>query len=74
LIEDRIPESALANVEAIVAEANIVLEPIDNFRYSIPSSGRDDPVDAIRRRCKRRLREAGRTARKGLLYSALSLN
>lgn len=52
-----IPKSALANVAAIVEEADIVLEPLNNFSYSIPSSGRDDPVDAIRKRCKSRLRK-----------------
>lgn len=51
-----IPQSALENVESIVREANIVLEPLDNFSYSIPSSGRVDPVEAIRSRCKHRLR------------------
>jgi DNA polymerase-3 subunit alpha len=50
-----IPDSALENVESIVREANIILEPLENFTYSIPSSGRKDPVDAIRRRCKSRL-------------------
>lgn len=53
----RIPASALENVRAIVEEADIRLEPLDNFRYSIPSAGRDDPVAAIRTRCKVRLRE-----------------
>lgn len=52
-----IPEEALENVAAIVEEANIELWPLDNFTYSIPSSGRDDPVEAIRKRCKRRVRE-----------------
>ena len=54
----QIPERALASVEEIVGEADIVLEPIDNFRYSIPSSGRVNPVNAIRARCKNRLRRA----------------
>ena len=54
----RIPDSAIENVAAIVREASIELEPIDNFGYSIPSSGRDDPVHSIRSRCKVRLAEA----------------
>lgn len=51
----RIPQSALENVRAIVEECDIALEPLDNFTYSIPSSGRSDPVQAIRNRCKTRL-------------------
>lgn len=51
-----IPSSALDNVAEIVAEADIRLEPIDNFTYSIPPSGRDDPVAAIRNRIQKRLR------------------
>jgi DNA polymerase-3 subunit alpha len=54
--DNGIPRSALENVADIVGEANICLEPIDNFTYSIPPSGRDDPVDAIRRRISKRLR------------------
>lgn len=50
-----IPTSALGNVEAIVQECDIRLEPLDKFQYSLPPSGRDDPVEAIRRRCKSRL-------------------
>lgn len=51
----RIPHSALENVAAIVEEADIVLRPLEKFTYSIPPSGRDDPVKAIRSRCKSRL-------------------
>jgi DNA polymerase-3 subunit alpha len=51
----RIPISALENVAAIVEECDIRLEPLDKFQYSLPPSGRDDPVEAIRRRCKARL-------------------
>lgn len=54
-----IPKDALRSIEQIVEEAHIRLEPLDKFSYSIPSSGRDDPVDAIRRRCKRRLAALG---------------
>lgn len=50
-----IPESALDNVRAIVEECDIRLEPLDQFQYSLPPSGRDDPVESIRRRCKLRL-------------------
>jgi len=52
----RIPSSALESVAAIVEECDIQLEPLDNFRYSLPPSGRDDSIDAIRHRCKARLR------------------
>jgi len=52
----RIPDSALENVAAIVEECDIRLEPLDEFQYSLPPSGRDDPVAAIRARCKVRLR------------------
>jgi DNA polymerase-3 subunit alpha len=52
----RIPSDALDNVRAIVEEADIRLEPLDNFSYSIPPSGRTDPVAAIRARAKHRLR------------------
>lgn len=51
----RIPDSALENVKAIVEECDIALDPLDKFTYSIPSSGRSDPVRAIRNRCKARL-------------------
>ena len=53
----RIPSSALENVAAIVEECDIRLEPLDNFNYSLPPSGRDDPVASIRNRCKVRLRK-----------------
>lgn len=50
-----VPPSALDSVQAIVEECDIRLEPLDKFQYSLPPSGRDDPVAAIRRRCKSRL-------------------
>lgn len=72
-----IPSSALENVAAIVEEANIVLDPLDNFSYSIPSSGRDDPVAAIRKRSKRRLDELvtkhGKTARERFQFELDSM-
>lgn len=48
-------EKSLSNMHDIAREANIVLEPLDNFTYSIPFSGRDDPEEAIRKRSKKRL-------------------
>ena len=53
----KIPADALANVAAIVEEAEIVLDPLDNFRYSIPFSGYDDPIAKIRKRARARLRK-----------------
>jgi DNA polymerase III subunit alpha len=50
-----IPSSALENVAAIVQEAEIVLDPLDNFRYSIPFSGYENPIKKIRKRAARRL-------------------
>ncbi len=57
----RIPASAIENVSAIVEECDIRLDPLDNFNYSLPPSGREDPVKAIRSRCKARLRELVKT-------------
>jgi DNA polymerase III subunit alpha len=54
---NEIPDDALESVAEIVENADIRLEPVDNFSYSIPTSGRDDPVQAIRRRAKNRLAE-----------------
>jgi len=50
-----VPPVALASIGDIVGEADIRLDPLDNFTYSLPPSGREDPVAAIRRRAKRRL-------------------
>lgn len=47
---------ALGRVQEIVEEADIRLDPLDNFNYSIPFSGYDDPVAKIRRRAAKRLR------------------
>lgn len=55
-VGDGLPQSALHSISEIVSEANLVLSPLDNFSYSIPFSGRDNPVDAIRRRVSKRLR------------------
>jgi DNA polymerase-3 subunit alpha len=62
-----LPFSVLENVAAIVEECEIVLDPLDNFQYSLPFSGYNDPVAKIRRRCKARLtrleRKHGHSAR-----------
>jgi len=50
-----LPSSALASIGEIVAEADIRLEPVDNFSYSLPPSGRSDPVAAIRHRISSRV-------------------
>jgi len=50
-----VPYDALTNIGEIVAEANIVLDPLDRFSYSIPFSGYDDPERKMRARSKRRL-------------------
>jgi DNA polymerase III subunit alpha len=54
-IGDGLPQQALESVSEIVEEAHIRLEPFDDFTYSIPFSGYDDPISTIRRRCKVRL-------------------
>ena len=54
-VANGIPRQALESVSEIVSEADIRLEPFDNFSYSIPFSGYDDPISAIRSRCKTRL-------------------
>jgi DNA polymerase III subunit alpha len=53
----RIPQSALRGVQSIAAEADVRLDPLDDFTYSIPFSGYSDPVDKIRRRARKRLRD-----------------
>jgi DNA polymerase-3 subunit alpha len=50
-----IPPDALRSVEEIVEESHIVLEPLDSFGYSIPPSGREDPVHTIRKRISERV-------------------
>jgi DNA polymerase-3 subunit alpha len=50
-----IPADALRSVEEIVDATNIVLKPLDKFGYSIPPSGRDDPVRTIRKRISERV-------------------
>jgi DNA polymerase-3 subunit alpha len=51
-----VPAAALDSVEEIVNECDIQLEPLNNFQYSLPPSGRDDPIAAIRKRCNSRLK------------------
>src|SRR5262245_30599679 len=62
-VADGIPHQALESISEIVEEADIRLDPFDNFSYSIPFSGYENPVRAIRSRCKTRL--AALTARHG---------
>lgn len=50
-----LPEEAISNAQAIADEAAIRLDPLDNFKYSIPFSGYDDPIARIRRRSESRL-------------------
>jgi len=52
----QIPQSALEGVRDIVAEADIRLDPLDHFTYSIPFSGYKNPIEKIRRRAQKRLR------------------
>jgi len=52
---EHVPEDALTSIEEIVAEVNIVLEPLDSFSYSIPKSGYEDPEAKMRARSKKRL-------------------
>ena len=48
-------EVAIENVLEIVEEADIRLDPLDIFNYSIPFSGYENPIAQIRARSKRRL-------------------
>jgi DNA polymerase-3 subunit alpha len=50
-------QEALDSIAEVVTMADIVLDPLDNFTYSIPFSGRDDPLAAIRRTCRPRLKQ-----------------
>jgi DNA polymerase-3 subunit alpha len=52
---DGIPSEALENIGEIVNEANITLDPLDNFSYSLPYSGSESPIKAIRKRSRDRL-------------------
>lgn len=46
---------ALENALDIAEKAHLRIGPLDDFKYSLPFSGYDDPVDRVRRRCKARL-------------------
>lgn len=67
-LEDKTPfaKGACANVLDIVSEADIRLDPLDSFSYSIPDSGYTDKIDEVRRRIKPRMKtlvkKHGRTA------------
>lgn len=56
-IEDATPgaRGACDNALEIIKESNILLDPLDNFSYSIATSGYDDPIEKIRKRSKGRL-------------------
>jgi DNA polymerase III subunit alpha len=51
----RLPKEALSSIGEIVEEANIRLDPLDKFQYSLPTSGYNDPVEKIRRRSRGRV-------------------
>lgn len=57
-IADGIPggEKSLENVLEIAKEANIKLDPLDDFSYSLPFSGYNDPVAKMRKRSEKRLK------------------
>jgi DNA polymerase-3 subunit alpha len=67
-----VPNEALHSIVEIVKEANIVLDPLDNFSYSLPFSGYDDPMKRMRMRSKTRLQEMidkhGKIARERFRY------
>jgi DNA polymerase III subunit alpha len=53
-------EGACENVLDIVAEADIRLDPLDSFTYSVPDAGYEDKDTEIRRRMKPRLKKLKR--------------
>lgn len=55
-----VPDEAVENIAAVVEEANIILDPLDNFSYSLPFSGYNDPVAKIRRRSEARMEKLER--------------
>src|SRR4029077_16587479 len=71
------PLESIHSIEEIVKEANIVLEPLDNFSYSLPFSGYDDPLKRMRMRSKIRLQEMiakhGEAARERFEYEIESM-
>lgn len=50
-------DEMLKNIERIVDMVDIRLEPLDDFKYSIPFSGYNDPEAKIRKRSAKRLKE-----------------
>ena len=50
-----LPREVTENAIAIGEEADIRLSPLDEFTYSIPTSGYSDPIKKIQRRCNARL-------------------
>lgn len=55
---DYLPSDALNNALEISAEANVRLEPLDNFTYSFPPSGYKNVVLRMKNRSKARLAKA----------------
>ena len=49
-------KQAIESIHEIVAEADLHLDPLDVFSYSLPHAKSDDPVEEIRRRSKRSLK------------------
>jgi DNA polymerase-3 subunit alpha len=49
-------EQGIESIHEIVAEADIRLDPLDKFSYTIPRSGYSDPVAEVRKRAKARLK------------------
>lgn len=56
-LPDSIRVSALSNVIDIVRESNVILDPLDSFSYSLPTSGYPDPISKIRKRSHARLQQ-----------------
>lgn len=52
-----LPQDALENALEIVDMADVRLAPLDDFKYSIPFSGYDDPIKKIKQRSMVRLHE-----------------
>lgn len=52
-----LPQDALENALEIVDMADVRLAPLDEFKYSIPFSGYDDPIKKIKQRSLVRLHE-----------------
>jgi DNA polymerase-3 subunit alpha len=53
-VADGLPREGLDSIAAIVNDAEIRLDPLDRFSYSIPFSGYEFPKREIRRRCRDR--------------------